>query len=152
MTNKKIVVVDIDGTISEVGERLKYLKQEPKDWDSFYNDCFEDEPIMEMVNLVYNLHVQEYELILCTGRRESCREKTIKWIQKYFDRHFAKDVLLLMRPDDDHRHDSIIKPLLLEMAGVPMDEIAFVLEDRNSMVKKWRELGLRCLQVAEGDF
>jgi hypothetical protein len=41
---------------------------------------------------------------------------------------------------------------LLAKAGIPLDEIAFVLEDRNSMVKKWRELGLTCLQVAEGDF
>ena len=37
---KKTVIVDIDGTISKVGERLKYLLQSPKDWDSFYNDCF----------------------------------------------------------------------------------------------------------------
>ena len=55
---KRIVVVDIDGTISQVGERLKYLKQEPKDWDSFYNDCFEDEPIEEMIDLVYSLYLQ----------------------------------------------------------------------------------------------
>jgi hypothetical protein len=33
---QRTVVIDIDGTISYVGERLKYLQQEPKDWDSFY--------------------------------------------------------------------------------------------------------------------
>ena len=74
---KRIVVVDIDGTISQVGERLKYLKQEPKDWDSFYNDCFEDEPIEEMIDLVYSLYLQGYQLVFCTGRRESCRGKTL---------------------------------------------------------------------------
>lgn len=149
---KRIVIVDIDGTISKVGERLKYLNQEPKDWDSFYNDCFEDEPIIEMVNLVYDLYLQRYQLVFCTGRRESCREKTINWFNKYFEPEIAKHSKLLMRPNKDHRHDSEIKPELLKNAGIELDSIAFVLEDRNSMVKKWRELGLICLQVAEGDF
>ena len=149
---KKVVIVDIDGTISKVGERLKYLNQEPKDWDSFYNDCFEDEPIIEMVDLVYDLYLQRYQLVFCTGRRESCREKTINWFNKYFEPEIAKHSKLLMRPNKDHRHDSEIKPELLKNAGIELDSIAFVLEDRNSMVKKWRELGLICLQVAEGDF
>ena len=149
---KRIVIVDIDGTISKVGERLKYLNQEPKDWDSFYNDCFEDEPIIEMVDLVYDLYLQRYQLVFCTGRRESCREKTINWFNKYFEPEIAKHSKLLMRPNNDHRHDSEIKPELLKNAGIELDSIAFILEDRNSMVKKWRELGLICLQVAEGDF
>ena len=149
---KKIVIVDIDGTISKVGERLKYLTQEPKDWDSFYNDCFEDEPIIEMVDLVYDLYLQRYQLVFCTGRRESCREKTINWFNKHFEPEIAKYSKLLMRPNKDHRHDSEIKPELLKNAGIELDSIAFVLEDRNSMVQKWRELGLICLQVADGDF
>ena len=48
----KQIIVDIDGTISRIGERLKYLIQSPKDWDSFYGDCFDDEPIIEIVGLV----------------------------------------------------------------------------------------------------
>ena len=149
---KKIVIVDIDGTISKVGERLRHLNQEPKDWDSFYNDCFEDEPIIEMVDLVYGLYLQRYQLVFCTGRRESCREKTINWFNKYFEPEIAKFSKLLMRQNKDHRHDSEIKPELLKNAGIELDSIAFVLEDRNSMVQKWRELGLICLQVADGDF
>ena len=57
-----------------------------------------------------------------------------------------------MRKNNDHRHDSEVKPELLKEAGIKLDSIAFVLEDRNSMVKKWRELGLICLQVADGNF
>ena len=32
------------------------------------------------------------------------------------------------------------------------DEILFVLDDRSQVVKMWRELGLTCLQVADGNF
>lgn len=149
---KKIVIVDIDGTISKVGDRIKYLKQTPKDWDSFYNDCFEDEPIWNIVDLVYNLYLQSYYIVFCTGRRESCRQKTLNWFNKHFEPEIAKFSALLMRPNKDHRHDTEVKPELLEKAGIDFNSIAFVLEDRNSMVKRWRELGLTCLQVADGDF
>jgi len=60
--------------------------------------------------------------------------------------------MILMRKDGDFRHDTITKPESLAEAGIPLDNIAFVLEDRNSMVSHWRKLGLTCLQVAEGDF
>ena len=36
--------------------------------------------------------------------------------------------------------------------GLDFSDVAFILEDRDSMVKKWRDLGLTCLQVAYGDF
>ena len=29
----RTVIIDIDGTISKVGERIKYLQSEPKDWE-----------------------------------------------------------------------------------------------------------------------
>lgn len=56
------------------------------------------------------------------------------------------------RPDGDHRHDTEVKPELLANAGVGPKEVLCILEDRDSMVAKWRELGYRCLQVAEGKF
>ena len=150
MEQKKIVIVDIDGTISKVGDRLKYLEQNPKDWDSFYEACEEDMPISAIMELVKILRY-EYEIVFCTGRREGVRQKTERWIWLSSMNAFL-DPKIIMRPDGDFRHDTEVKPEMLEKAGVPLHLIAFVLEDRNSMVKKWRELGLTCLQVADGDF
>ena len=151
--SKNIVVVDIDGTIAKVGERIKYLQQEPKDWDSFYADSFQDEPIPEIIQLVYNLYQLRYQIVFCTGRRESCRSETQKWLD-YHLKHSPSmwGSKLLMRPNKNHSHDTIIKPLLLADADITVDDVAFILEDRNSMVAKWRELGFTCLQVADGDF
>ena len=145
---KKYVIVDIDGTIAKPGERLKYLQQKPKDWDSFYNDCFDDDPIEPTCELVRHLEAK-YTIVYCTGRRESCRNNTRLWLIKH---KLPMGNILLMRPNKDHRHDTLVKPELLITAAISREEIAFVLEDRNSMVAKWRELGLTCYQVAEGDF
>lgn len=149
---KKIVIVDIDGTITKPGKRLKYLQQKPKDWDSFYNDCFEDEPIQEIVDLVKVLDLK-YTIVFCTGRRESVREKTKKWLDIHLPNVLLNDGFLLMRANSDIRHDTIVKPELIAKKSIfSYDKIAFILEDRNAMVDKWRELGFKCLQVAEGNF
>lgn len=144
----KYIIVDIDGTIAKVGDRLKYLQQEQKDWDLFYEHCDEDEPILDVVNIVKSLYKAGHGIIFCTGRRESVRAKTEKWIQEHVGLT-PNEYSLLMRKDNDWRHDVIVKPLML---NVPAGEVLCVLEDRNSMVNKWRELGYTCLQVNDGDF
>lgn len=148
--NKNIIVVDIDGTIAKVGDRLKYLQQEKKDWDAFYEHCDEDEPIDEMCQLVADLFVLGRDIVFCTGRRESVREKTRNWLTQNVISTYDDE--LLMRKDGDWRHDTEVKPELLQKAGITPDDVYLILEDRDSMVAKWRELGYRCLQVADGKF
>ena len=148
--SKNIVVVDIDGTIAKVGDRLKYLQQEKKDWDAFYEHCDEDEPIEDMCRLVEDFYEWGYDIVFCTGRRESVREKTREWIKQHLA--IGWNYGLLMRKDKDWRPDTEVKPELLQKAGTTPDKVCFILEDRDSMVAMWRELGYRCLQVSEGKF
>lgn len=146
----RYVIVDIDGTIARVGDRLSHLKEEPPNWDAFYERCGEDLPIPAIVQLVNKMGASfHHDVIFLTGRTESVRDKTEAWIAEYLDMHTYK---LLMRPNGDHRHDTEVKPELLSRNQITIPEIAFILEDRNSMVEKWRELGATCLQVANGDF
>ena len=53
---KDIVLVDIDGTVSIVGDRLKHL-QGKKDWDAFYKACGDDEPNQNVIDIVKVLGV-----------------------------------------------------------------------------------------------
>ena len=148
--SKNIIVVDIDGTIAKVGDRLKYLQQEKKDWDAFYEHCDEDEPIKDIIELIELMQIHEYNIVFCTGRRESVRKKTEYWLFKNI--WCLREYKLLMRKDGDWRHDTEVKPELLQKAGITPDKVYFILEDRDSMVAKWRELGYRCLQVNDGNF
>lgn len=145
---RDIVIVDIDGTLTRVGSRVSCLEKSPPDWDEFYSRCGEDAPVHEIIRLV-NALSHHYRIILCTGRRESCRSATEQWFKENGFQAFGP---MFMRPDGDSRHDTILKPELLQRNRVSISDIAFILEDRKSMVEKWREMGLVCLQVADGDF
>lgn len=145
-----IIVVDIDGTIAKVGDRLKYLQQEKKDWDAFYEHCDEDEPIKDIIELVELMQIHEYNIVFCTGRRESVRKKTEDWLFKNV--WCLREYKLLMRKDNDWRPDTEVKPELLANAGITPDDVWFILEDRDSVVVKLRSLGFRVLQVADGKF
>lgn len=141
-------IFDIDGTLTIVGDRIKYLQQEKKDWDSFYEACDEDienRPITDLCRLI----MREYKVIYITGRRESVRGKTKTWLKDNFLWNNRSE--LYMRPDGDFRHDTIVKPELF-YANVLYDDVTAIFEDRDSMVKTWRSLGLKCLQVADGKF
>ena len=139
------IVFDIDGTLSLVGDRVKHLSETPPNWDRFYERCGEDEPNWPILNVLDGHNAIEDAVILLTGRRESVRSETEDWL----DIHQIRYRKLLMRPDGDTRHDTIVKPELLEKAGIVPD---LIFEDRNSMVQHWRKLGFTCCQVAEGDF
>jgi hypothetical protein len=47
--------------------------------------------------------------------------------------------------------DEILKKHMLDLF-VDVDDVFLVVDDRNKVVKMWRELGLNTWQVAEGDF
>jgi uncharacterized HAD superfamily protein len=138
-----LIVFDIDGTLSLVGDRLKYLKD--KDWDSFYEACGEDGVNSAIMDLATELNDAEHTIVCVTGRRESVRDKTLRWLSK----HGLFIDNLYMRKDGDYRHDTEVK---LELVKDFIDDIDLVFEDRASMVQAWRDAGITCCQVAEGDF
>ena len=58
-----------------------------------------------------------------------------------------------MRKEYDFRPDHAIKLEMLETLKVYYNcNPKYVFDDRDSVVKMWRDQGLTCLQVAEGNF
>lgn len=132
------IIVDIDGTIADKGNR------DPYDWSK----VIEDTPHTNIMILVHMLSAY-YEPIFMSGRSDVCRVDTLKWLNK---QAFTKP-LLYMRKDGDYRPDTEIKKEMYHQHVVGKWDIRFVLDDRNKVVEMWREqLGLTCLQVADGDF
>lgn len=147
--HNSIIIVDLDGTMTIVGDRIECLQRKPKNWNEFYLRCGEDKPNIPVVNLVFQLYsFKRYDIIFLTGRVNSCKVATEEWLSRHG--FFISTYELLMRKDGDFRHDTIVKPELIK--HIDPSQISFILEDRSSMVKKWRELGYTCFQVAEGNF
>lgn len=144
----RYIIFDIDGTLSIVGDRVKCLEE--KDWDTFYERCAEDLPNLPIIDICSAyLALGDSCVIFLTGRRESVRQKTMDWLQEYLPDHEINNRQLLMRPDGDFRHDTIVKPEILQQKGI---KPFLVFEDRASMVRFWRDSGVTCVQVADGEF
>lgn len=148
---KKFIVVDIDGTIADISHRVHYVQSKPKDWNSFYSvkEMSSDKPIHNIIDMVKSLY-NFYPIIFCTGRPERTREVTEHFIYKYLGFEEG-EYLLLMRSDKDRRQDYITKLELLSRE-IALSDIAFILEDRKSVVDAFRNNGLTCLQVNDGNF
>lgn len=144
----KTVIFDIDGTLTLVGDRVQYLLRSPKNWDEFYERCGEDQPNEAVCDVYRMIHAcgTGPDMILLTGRRESVRKQTEEWLQRHGIHGYKH---LIMRPDGDKRHDTEVKPEMLQKLNIHPD---LVFEDRASMVAFWRGRGVPCFQVAPGDF
>ncbi len=150
--DKYYLLVDIDGTLSDASNRAKtYLGGEKPDWGGFYAACGEDAPIQRVINIIEALS-RAYDIVFCTGRRKSCEAATREWMDRHAPAlaHWP----ILFRKDGDCRHDTVVKPELLEayMKENHKKQPYAVFEDRDSMVAKWRELGYTCFQPAAGNF
>jgi len=130
------IIVDIDGTVAKMNGRS------PFDWSR----VGEDKPNESVCSLVRD--TVEDETIFVSGRDECCREATQAWLNS----QLLGGSPLFMRPAGDQRDDRIIKREIYEREIKGKYNVRFVLDDRNKVVAMWRELGLPCFQVAEGNF
>lgn len=135
--NKRVVVCDIDGTVSVLGEnRARLLRQSVVDWNTFYADPFDDEPISKACTIVRRLIDNGVSVIFSTSRRESVRGKTIGWLRE----HICEDItdsMLLMRPDDCYDDESVQKVQGV-LSRYTEKDIAIVLDDNENILRAWK--------------
>ena len=154
---QKVIICDIDGTLS--------LKHDGRTWyDASTSDLDKpNKPVWALLRFVQEANwnglqdtnwsgLNYCQIIFLSGRQEKDREPT----EKFLEKHMLDGYPLFMRTTDDFRNDTIIKKELYEENVKGKYEILFVLDDRNSekcpVVDMWRELGLPCFQVADGNF
>jgi hypothetical protein len=154
MTTTKAIICDIDGTIANISHRVELIPTEvdkkQRDWKPFNEAGQHDVPYDHVVTLLRVFEEIGWVIILSTGRQELYKRETQDWLHK----HNVPYHELFMRPKGDLRSDTEIKKdhyaTLISMQDL---DIQFVLEDRDKMVKMWREeIGLPCFQVKPGDY
>jgi FMN phosphatase YigB (HAD superfamily) len=139
----RAIICDLDGTLAHSNGKR-----------SFYDEmkCYGDS-IDSVVSYVLSLLAEDGITILFTsGRKEKSRGETTRWLDDYAPESVVGSWRLFMRKDDDNRKDCIVKEEIYRNEIEPNYRVVLVLDDRDSVCAKWRELGLKCFQVAPGDF
>lgn len=147
-TLERAVIFDMDGTLSDCSHRRHLVMGEKKDWSEFHHRMGEDPPREAVVELARTLNWQSHHILIVTGRDESWRRQTELWLT--FNR--VPWWGLYMRPAGDRRDDTEIKRDILYRFLRSRFDIRFVVDDRDRLVKMWRDEGLTCFQCAEGNF
>ena len=143
----KYVIVDMDGTLADCSHRIHHVTGGNHNWDAFESMSMDDAPRQPIAGLVDILSNSGYAVLIVSGRQIGRAGKnTVKWLEK----HCVPYKHIFMRQTGDNRPDNIVKQEILDK--LPKDRIGYVLDDRNQVVKMWRDNGLTCLQVAPGDF
>lgn len=135
---RDVILCDIDGTLAHMGARS------PFDWHRVGEDTRD-----VVVADILTQYSDTYDIIMLSGRDSVCRQETIDWLNRFAVPYKQ----LLMRAEGDNRRDNIVKRELYEQYIAGKYNVVFVLDDRDQVVDMWRnELGLKCLQVADGAF
>ena len=167
---KKTIIFDLDGTLANIDSR-RDISMKPNgklDWDIFAapNSILAlDKPNAPVIKMAQMFKADGFKIVIFSGRNDRGFDATVQWLNDFkvpFD-------LLVMRPDKfkdkswpiadgnpatpDMRFmpDEILKKVMLD-TFVDINDVFLVVDDRDKVVKMWRDLGLNTFQVAPGDF
>lgn len=130
------ICCDIDGVLADVRPYVeKYL---PHNWKTYFSHTHAFQAIEPLFALLYSLQEQAHDITLVTGRPESNRNLTERWLKDYY----GFPLPILMRKDTDHRSTCEIK---LEWFRWIRPDL--IIDDEPTVVKTATDEGFVVLQV-----
>jgi hypothetical protein len=138
----RALIVDLDGTLA-IFEGVR----NGLDFSDVTKDKVNE--VVKEVLIMYKKYDRKRKIIVISGRpnTKNVYQQSLFWLKKNkipFDKLFLVDREGL--PDAEN------KKFFYQTKIKDKYQIDFVLEDRNSVVKMWREIGLVCFQVAETNY
>lgn len=132
------IVVDVDGTLAHIDP------DNPRDvYDhSRAGEDLLDDAVANIVNMAYG---HGYKVIILTGRKAEHHGITREWLEEKgvnFDELYG-------RATDDDRPDYEVKEELLRTHVLSRFFVKYIIDDRPSVCRNWRAMGLKVLQVGD---
>jgi hypothetical protein len=135
-------IFDLDGTLSLMNGRSPYRGE----------DCASDIPNADVVELlrVISKGNPYADIKIFSGRNGESQFETEQWLK---DNNIdIKPMHIHMREPGDFRPDTEVKQEMFDNHIAGKYWVQCIFDDRDVMVKHWRDQGLTCLQVYYGDF
>lgn len=133
-----VVICDLDGTIAIHNGRSPYEFQK----------CDTDVVNRAVFSVLWAMNDQGVGIVYLSGRDDIVFDKTQEWLKN----NGCPGGLLYMRKTGDNRKDCIMKAELFDKEIRGKFRVLFCLDDRDQVVKLWRDMGLACFQVNYGAF
>jgi uncharacterized HAD superfamily protein len=143
---KRTVVIDLDGTLADLGHRLHFVRQEHKQFDEFHAAAKGDTPNAWCVALMGAMKSQGYLVYIVSARPKRLNSVTTCWLS---DHEVPYDKLILLRDNDDHTKDQELKRDWVR--GYGAHKILFWVDDRERVVTAIRGEGIVVLQCQHWD-
>lgn len=136
---KRAVILDVDGTLCDVTTALpKLFAPDGKDFSAFHAASEECPPYPQTLELASRYFQRGFCLLVVTGRMQSWRESTERWLKKHLKLPFDGP---FMRAEGDYRSSEKIKREIYNYLSQHYD-IRAASDDDPKVCAMWRELGL----------
>lgn len=145
---KKIFIFDVDGTLTNASHRQHHVRTKPKNWAAFNAKMHLDTPHDDIIFLAKLFYELGHTVLISSGRGLENKDVTETWLADHGVQYHG----IYMRNARDSRPDCIVKAELLAQIRKDFGEPFMAFDDRSQVVDMWRENGVRCMQVAPGDF
>jgi len=149
---QKVVIFDLDGTLALIDER-RALAAKPGgklNWKVFFDpkNIKLDKPNVPVIESFKAMKAAGFIVGCFSGRDDISREETKEWLTE----NGIEPAFLKMRKSGSFTPDDTLKKLWLGDILKSGHEVLCVFDDRDKVVKMWREEGIACFQVALGSF
>lgn len=147
-----MVIFDIDGVLADTSYReKKYLrgkKNSEIDWDRFFQDAIHDLPLPSGILVAKAMmnFLPQTEILFLTGRAESIRATTLKWLSEQLQIDKSK-IDLTMRETGNYIESVKFKEEVGKEIG--FENIDLVFEDNPEIVAMWRKHNVVCYQTCD---
>lgn len=135
---RRCVICDIDGTLAH-----NYSGRNIYDFTKVKDDTPDPLVCAVLDGLDSTFSVDYLDIIIVSGREDSCRKETEEWLYHNMIPYKA----LYMRKSGDKRDDAIVKEEIYKEFIEPEYCVLGVIDDRNKVVRMWERLGLKVMKV-----
>jgi len=153
---KPLYIFDLDGTVALIDHRRHILddKADSQRWRRFYALCDKDQPNKPVISTMELLRLTGAEIWFFSGRSDEVRDKTEAWLVEHtsFMSWEIGNHLMMRKAGDYTADDKLKKEWLDAMLVDDRNRLIAAFDDRDRVVKMWRDSGVTCFQVAPGEF